>query len=91
MVAILWDLRKCYENVRRTMLAHQCAEMDFPILLARLAIGTYAWHRIIMHHGAASRVIVPTSGIVAGCYAATTLLKAYMVKAIDKYLSEPRG
>ena len=56
--------------------------MGFPLAVLRAAIRAYRLPRHLVHQGALSTAIASSRGIVAGCSAATPLVKAYYILPI---------
>jgi hypothetical protein len=69
---ILWDVKKCYENVRHADLVDQGRKQGYPMALLRVSIASYCWGRhVILDHQVMSPPVYPTRGIIAGSSHAT--------------------
>ncbi len=84
--SVLWDLKKCYEHGRYTLLATEAREVQFPLAVARLAVAMYSAPRRLMLDGAFAEPIIPTRGFIAGCTHALAALKATMVRRMDAFV-----
>ncbi len=84
--SVLWDLKKCYEHGRFTLLAEEAREVQFPLAVARLAVAMYSAPRRLMLDGAFAEPVVPTRGFIAGCTHALAALKATMIRRMDAFV-----
>ena len=86
--AVFWDLRKCYAHLCHLRLGKLAQELQFPIVMLRLGLGTYRWARHLRLDGMLAPGLFPTRGIISGAAGATCELKAYMYKAVSKHIAE---
>ena len=84
-VALLWDIKKCYEHVRHNLLWEEARFLAFPLVVIRCSLAAYSWPRVLLLECAAAAPLFPRRGIVAGSFAATSELKCYMYRAIAEY------
>ena len=79
---VLIDLVKCYEHVGHARMVREGMAHDFPMVLLKITLQSYRWQRRLTLSGHLAEGLWPTTGIVAGCAAATTELKLYMMSAV---------
>eukprot|EP00959_Pyramimonas_sp_CCMP1952_P463328 9484749-Pyramimonas_sp.AAC.1 len=65
---------KCLETVMFSALAHEAQEMQFPMKLPWMLLGSYSQPRVVRAFGCWSKEFRARRGILAGCAHATTLL-----------------
>ena len=82
-MAVLLDIKRCYEQVQHEPLWTALVATGFPMALARLALYWYTQPRriVVDKHGTEEFRIPGT--IVAGCGFATRLLRAMVIFAVD--------
>ncbi len=85
--SILWDLLKCFEHGRHTLLAEEVHAVGFPVAVARLSVEMYRAERRLVIDDASSEPIFPTRGFMAGCSRALALIKVVMLRRMDAYIS----
>ncbi len=85
--SVLWDLLKCFEHGRHTLLADEVHAVGFPIAVARMAVEMYKAERRLLVDEAVSGPIFPTRGFMAGCSRALALIKVVMVRRMDVFVS----
>jgi hypothetical protein len=73
----LWDLVKFYESLCRHRLFIEAEAMNFPMAIIRLNIAGNTFPRFVALGGMVVNPTIPLRGVVAGCGAATTLVKLY--------------
>ena len=61
-----WDIRKCFEQVRRDTLVEAEVAYGYPLSLLRFSVRSYAWPRRLVWKGLLSDPLASTSGIIAG-------------------------
>ena len=80
---LLWDIRKCYENVLHADLQQQAREQGYPMSLLRVSLSSYRWGRMILYdHDVVAHKGYPKAGIVAGSSMATFEIAALMQKLL---------
>ncbi len=84
---VLWDLLKCFEHGRHFLLAQEAAEVEFPIVIARMSAEMYRAERRLIIDEAVSEAIHPTRGFMAGCARALALVKVLMIRRMDAYVA----
>jgi hypothetical protein len=83
--AVLWDIKKAFENVRRDELVKAADKFGYPQRWLRLSIASYQWPRtLIMEHAAGSTVKAQV-GIGAGAMSATYELHLYMLATLHAH------
>ena len=85
---MILDITKCYEHVDRLLLAAEAEWLKAPMTAVRLALRAYGWDRLVSFGHMVKQVDKPALGIVAGCAFATTLLRMYLLRALDKAVEE---
>ena len=78
---ILWDLVKFYESISHLKLWRAAKATGFPLAVLRLNLFAYRIGRHVALSGMTSKACFPRKGVVAGCGAATTLVKVLYLKA----------
>ena len=73
-------MQKAFEYDNHDLLAQLAVEEGMPGYLVRLVAGAYRWERRICIDGMLSGAILTNRGISAGDFAATYMLKAYMLR-----------
>ncbi len=81
--SILWDLKKCFEHGRHSLLAHEARELQFPLAVARLAVSMYSAPRRLMLDGSFAEPVIPSRGFIAGCSNARAAINATMLRRRD--------
>ena len=77
---VLYDVRKCFENVNFSTLRRNAAAVGYPEVLLRVSLHSYRWQRTICDGVLAVRPLRATrQAIVAGSAFATFELKALFV------------
>ena len=71
------DLQAFYEHIRHEDLVVRALGLSFPLAVLRCALRAYRCNRHILHLGLVSQAVASLKGIIAGCSAATSLVKAY--------------
>ena len=83
-VSTLWDLTKFYECFVHSKLIAAARKYQFPEALLRVSLNLYRAPRFLSLMKQAAPPLWPTRGIVAGCSAATTFVKVYMIEEMDR-------
>ena len=84
---LLWDIRKCYENVLHAELQEQAREQGYPMALLRVSLSSYRWGRmIVFDHDLVAAKIFPKAGIVAGSSIATFEIAVLMQKLLKEQM-----
>ena len=67
-VELMWDFKKCFEQVHPDLLWHLAGELGYPrVLLILSSLQSYAWPRkLAMQEGLSAPAIQANHGIVAG-------------------------
>ena len=86
--SVLWDLVKFYEAIDHKLLWKLAREANFPMAVLRLNLMAYKLPRLVGLNGMLAPAQRPARGVVAGCGAATTLVKVLVLKAFDDYLAK---
>ena len=81
------DLKAFYELVRHEALVDRALALHFPLPILRAAVRSYRFNRHICHLQAMSEGIASEQGIIAGCSAATSLVKAYYLAPLRSIIS----
>ena len=90
-VAILGDLRKCYDHVALDQLTLKASATSFPLAICRLSVQIHSWARRLTMQGAFSRLIYPSRSIVAGAGFATSELKSMVRDMLRRVSSVHRS
>ena len=64
---VLWDIAKCFENVRHELLIHFAKIFNYPLMLLYMSLQSYRWGRYVLYQ--ANMVIgrvYATQTIIAG-------------------------
>ncbi len=85
--SVLWDLLKCFEHGRHTLLAEEVHAVEFPVAVARMSVEMYKSERRLVIDDAVSEPIMPTRGFMAGCSRALALIKVVMIRRMDAYVA----
>ncbi len=85
--SVLWDLLKCFEHGRHTLLAGEVHAVGFLVAVARMSVEMYKAERRLVVDEAVSEPILPTRGFMAGCSRALALIKVVMVRRMDAYVA----
>ena len=89
---VMEDLEAFYENIDREILAREAERTGFPMGIVRACLAAYSGPRMLTSQGMLTRAVFPRKGIIAGCSLATTLIRVYMVNAMDEALTRlPQG
>ena len=83
--AFLGDLKKAYEKVGHRRLWQECAAVGFSLRLLRVLLAIYGGPRRIFIQGAYSRAVTLAATIVAGCTMATTMLRVFLTRVLDRF------
>ena len=83
--AFLGDLKKAYERVGHKKLLEECRAVGFSLRLLRLLLAVYGGPRRVFLRGAYSRAVTLSATIVAGCTMATTMLRVFLTRVLDKF------
>eukprot|EP00973_Karenia_brevis_P055386 7700889-Karenia_brevis.AAC.1 len=87
----MYDLMKCYEHLCHARLWNEGVATRFPLTLLRVTMRSYAWGRRITLGGLIALPSFARRGIIAGCAAATSELKAYMSRRLSSLVcAHPR-
>ena len=62
-----------------------------PAFILRLVVLAYSWERFISMEGLVAQPLWPSRGVTAGDWAATYMLKAYMVKLLRRQQARHPG
>ncbi len=81
------DLAAFYEGLDRGRLVDEATAVGFPLALVRAALGAYSMARMLTLQGRFAQELHATRGIVAGCSLATTLVKVYYLRDLDRVVS----
>ncbi len=81
---VLEDLASLYEGINRDVLADEAMALGFPLPLIRACYAAYSGPRMVALHGRLAKETHPRQGIIAGCPFATSLIKVFMLRAIDR-------
>ena len=88
-VEVMWDIRKCYENVNHAALADEARIQGYPMSLLRLSLSSYRWKRqVVGMGGLLADPVYPAAGIVAGSSMATYEIALYMQRKLGDILAE---
>ena len=80
---LLWDIRKCYENLLHAELQQQAKEQGYPMSLLRVSLSSYRWGRMIVYdHDLVAHKIYPKAGILAGSSMTTFEIAVLMQKLL---------
>ena len=82
---LLWDLKKFYDTMCHAKLEHASAALGYPRRCLRLNLWAYSAPRHLVLEGHTSRGIVAWRSVVAGCGAATTLVKVYYKAELSQF------
>ncbi len=85
---ILEDLASFYETIDRDLLAQEAAALNFPLDIVRASMTAYGHPRMVALHGRLAREVHPRRGVVAGCTFASTYVRVFMLRALDRAVSE---
>jgi hypothetical protein len=81
---VLWDIRKCYENVLHSKLKTQAAAQKYPMPILRVSLSSYRWGRsILFEHDMLAKPVYPKAGLVAGSSMATYEIAVLMQKVLS--------
>lgn len=69
----------------------KAVQAKFPIPRMRAALAIYRHTRIVRYGNAVTESFAICSSIIAGCGLATTVLKAYMICAVDHFMLRARA
>ena len=83
-LSVLWDGVKFYETFCHQKLRARALASGFPIAILNLCLAAYKAARYITCGIWASKALYPSKGIIAGCFAATTLVKVYVLEPFDR-------
>ena len=88
---VLWDLVKFYESISHARLLTESISLGYPLRLLRLNLAGYNFPRHLSLAGMTSQAVCAMQGVVAGCGAATTLVKVFYYRPfLDFGLRHPR-
>ncbi len=85
--SILWDLRKCFEHGRHSVLAREAEALGFPMAMARLATAVYTAERRLCLDGAMSRPVKATRGFIAGCAWAAACVRVTLQRKLEAFVA----
>ncbi len=85
--SILWDLRKCFEHGRHSVLAREAEALGFPMAMARLATAVYSAERRLCLDGAMSRPVKATRGFIAGCAWAAACVRVTLQRKLEAFVA----
>ena len=88
---LLWDLIKFYETLDYERLVRMAEQTGFPMALLRICIAAYSSQRKLSMMGMASVALWAIRGVVAGCGAATSLVKLVCLVDLQDYVSSHIG
>ena len=86
--ATLDDLAAFYESISRDKLAEEAKATGFPFQLLKASLSMYAAPRLITMAGRIAKELYPRHGIIAGCALATTHVKVYYLRDLDRFVQE---
>ncbi len=85
---VLEDLASFYETIDRDLLAQEAAALNFPLDIVRASMAAYGLPRMVALHGRLAREVHPRRGVIAGCTFATTYVRVFMLRALDRAVKE---
>ena len=92
-VATFSDLQSFYEFVSWDILAANAARVGYPLAVLRVTVASYTWPRYVACDRLLGVWILPSRGVVAGSFAATYEVKAYLLPSVlavaDRHPSTP--
>jgi len=80
--AVLLDVTKCYEYIGHQRLVERAVALEFPADVLGLAIRGYTAPRRVLLGDEVSVSVRATRSIVAGCTAATRLLRVFLIELV---------
>ena len=78
-LVLLWDLAKAFEKVNHSKLILLARSVKFPAAILRVVVNAFRWTRYVVMDGMVADGVLPDNGVVAGCFAATYALAAYLI------------
>ena len=82
--AFLWDITKYYEQFNYALLQARAHRLGFPVAIFKVVLFAYKCARHISYSGAVTEALFASNGIIAGCFAATSLTRVYAIEPFDE-------
>ena len=86
--SLLWDLAKFFETICLDKLAARCKHLGFPEQIAAVCLNMYRGPRFLTLGRMVQGPFYAMCGVIAGCSAATSFVRAFIIPSLD--LLSPR-